>query len=341
MVTKSIDLMRNVGRGLKPEDPEVDEFDELDGLITGHRSSMTFPISVNIPEDLLVTSCSFCHTLAEVFVAHEKSFELSCIWEMDWKPTKSDNEHDKSNALSLPTQRHLRVMQRGATMDQGAKKTNIIIVPYVNDATTTSNREDGLLNPAQIRHWLDCCQTWHGHTCEDLMSSSKETFSYHLIDVLEGCLVSMQSACRYIALSYIWGRCNTLLTLRENISAFMQKGSLSENTAGMPKSIGDAILLTRLLGERYLWVDSLCIVQDDDESKMIALSKMDRIYNRALVTVVAGGGNDANAGLPGVRPFSRTNPSTRVQVNSELQVEIVGHGPIKLRDSIYSTRAWT
>jgi hypothetical protein len=47
-------------------------------------------------------------------------------------------------------------------------------------------------------------------------------------------------------------------------------------------------------------VDALCIVQDDEQSKHIEMSRMDQIYRNAYLTIIAAAGKDANAGLPGV-----------------------------------------
>lgn len=54
-----------------------------------------------------------------------------------------------------------------------------------------------------------------------------------------------------------------------------------------------------LLGERYLWVDSLCIMQDTPD-KHTQIQQMDLIYQGAVFCIVAAAGRDANAGLPGV-----------------------------------------
>jgi hypothetical protein len=59
--------------------------------------------------------------------------------------------------------------------------------------------------------------------------------------------------------------------------------------------------VVRLLGERYLWVDSLCIVQDDEESTQQCLDDMAAIYANAVLTIKAVEGNDANHGLHGIR----------------------------------------
>jgi hypothetical protein len=49
--------------------------------------------------------------------------------------------------------------------------------------------------------------------------------------------------------------------------------------------------LVKALNERFLWVDALCLVQNDE---------MDMIYERVLMTIVAASGDNVNAGLPGV-----------------------------------------
>lgn len=65
----------------------------------------------------------------------------------------------------------------------------------------------------------------------------------------------------------------------------------------LSRTITDAIWLTRQLGYRYLWVDALCIVQDDPiKEKMIHLTRMDAVYNCSKLTIVAASGLHANLG---------------------------------------------
>lgn len=59
----------------------------------------------------------------------------------------------------------------------------------------------------------------------------------------------------------------------------------------------DAIRMTRELGEQYLWVDSLCVVQDDASIKHRQLALMAEIYISATATLIACSGTDANARL--------------------------------------------
>jgi hypothetical protein len=61
--------------------------------------------------------------------------------------------------------------------------------------------------------------------------------------------------------------------------------------------IADAIHFVRQIGERYLWIDSLCIVQDDTSQKHGLINNKDLIFSSALLTIIAATGRDANAGL--------------------------------------------
>lgn len=58
------------------------------------------------------------------------------------------------------------------------------------------------------------------------------------------------------------------------------------------------------LGVKFLWVDCLCIVQNGTDNKT-QLGYMGYIYGGAQCTIVAGHGNDADAGLPGISNISR------------------------------------
>ncbi|KAM0395316.1 hypothetical protein ACHAQC_005165 [Fusarium culmorum] len=73
----------------------------------------------------------------------------------------------------------------------------------------------------------------------------------------------------------------------------------------LPATILDAIELTRALGVRWLWVDSLCIPQDDDEVLKRELAAMHRIYATSFLTIVAADCEDAEYGLRGLWGISK------------------------------------
>jgi hypothetical protein len=65
----------------------------------------------------------------------------------------------------------------------------------------------------------------------------------------------------------------------------------------MPLTYEESIEVVRVFGMRYLWIDALCIVQDDDEDISRHVNAMDHIYAEAYVTIAAMVGDSAEAGL--------------------------------------------
>ncbi|KAL8809880.1 MAG: hypothetical protein Q9200_003038 [Gallowayella weberi] len=190
----------------------------------------------------------------------------------------------------------------------------------------------------KLHHWITSCEHWHFDTCEAAIIT---TFPMRLIDVQEGRLAQISGRCRYIALSYLWGQCKTFRTLKESVVSLEEARGLFRQWHLIPLTIRDAILLTRQLGERYLWVDAICIVQDDWENKSEAIANMDSVYSNALVTIIAGSGIDANAGLPGLHRGTRNLRVQAERILPDLRLMAIGKGVEFLKHSVYSTRAWT
>lgn len=98
---------------------------------------------------------------------------------------------------------------------------------------------------------------------------------------------------QYAALSYCWGGNQALTLCKANI------GALSHNIPvdTLPPTLCDAVKVCRGLAIQHLWVDALCIIQDDDTSKMGEIAKMGSIYKGALVTISASSASNTNAGF--------------------------------------------
>ncbi len=177
-----------------------------------------------------------------------------------------------------------------------------------------------LLDPQQLRTWLHNCETTHGVDCQEslvhptLLGEPKDVF--RAVDVVDMCIVEVPITARYVALSYLWGKnFNQLFTTSKNLAKLSQPGALEKEK--IPRTIKDTIKLTKMLGERYLWTDSLALLHDDGFQY-----HDDWVYSRAALTVVAGSGKDANAGLPGVRKESRTFHQEIEQVKPGLRVMV-------------------
>lgn len=155
------------------------------------------------------------------------------------------------------------------------------------------------------------------------------------IDVKQMRVVSLPGNARYLALSYVWGRSPFIQLTKSNTELLKRKGSLQEHR--LPRTLEDAINLVSLLDERYLWVDALCIVQDDTVSKMEQIAQMDRIYLCAALTIVSAGGIDANSGLSGFAPGSRRSEQT-IELIGGVRFVVMSPPLLKLLDRyVYSS----
>ncbi|KAI9781435.1 MAG: hypothetical protein M1839_006029 [Geoglossum umbratile] len=77
-------------------------------------------------------------------------------------------------------------------------------------------------------------------------------------------------------------------------------GGLKRFYSAIPRTIRDTMELCRLLNERYLWVDSRCLIQDDPSDTVVGIQSMNLIYEQSLLNTVAGSGQGAEAGLLGI-----------------------------------------
>jgi hypothetical protein len=162
----------------------------------------------------------------------------------------------------------------------------------------------------------------------------------NFIDVRENCLTTLYKPERYVALSYVWGTSKSSFTVKANLNERMKPGGLTAVIDQISAVILDAISLTRDIGERYMWIDSLCIVQDDSTSKQEAISKMDIVYENALMTIIAAADGNADDGLPGVRHCSRRMAQASATIGPDLRM-IVPHNLKALEHSTWASRAWT
>ena len=98
---------------------------------------------------------------------------------------------------------------------------------------------------------------------------------------------------RYAALSYCWGKGSTLALTSQTLSAFKTNISYSS----MPKTYRQAVVFTRLLGIQYLWIDSICIIQEGGPDWQQESAKMGDIYRNAEIVLSGDCGLDTDAGF--------------------------------------------
>ncbi|EGZ71350.1 HET-domain-containing protein, partial [Neurospora tetrasperma FGSC 2509] len=159
----------------------------------------------------------------------------------------------------------------------------------------------GWLNACLGKHGPECCTTLSGERIDELLPPVLPT---RIIDVgpREGSgsarLVESQGERgHYTALSYCWGSSRKsdrpYLTTTETLEKHLSELPWDL----LPKTLRDAILLTRAVGMRYLWIDSLCIIQDSNDDWEKEAARMGTLYAQARLVIAATIGTDAQAGL--------------------------------------------
>ena len=200
----------------------------------------------------------------------------------------------------------------------------IMFQPYAELMAGSDKRDDltgsgrlvgDRVDTKTLRNWLRQCEDRHGKNCStpQWLGNVKQSNSLKVIDVKRRCIANAPPRCRYLALSYVWGACQTFRSTTANIAQFREAKGFDKEI--VPKTIADAMKLVVALGERYLWVDALCITQDDDTDKAEQIMQMDLIYAGALLTIIAAGGKDAAAGLPGISEGTRSAKQGTVRVS--------------------------
>ncbi|KAH3947582.1 hypothetical protein HBI81_039660 [Parastagonospora nodorum] len=148
-----------------------------------------------------------------------------------------------------------------------------------------------------VKRWIMECDDAH-----DCTSNAKTNLPRRLLDVRNNSvrvheITHEDEGTKYACLSHCWGYppnkilCNTLATFNDYRQAVPWEK--------LPKTFRDAISFTRKLGVPFLWIDSLCIVQNDKDKKdwQEQSANMANIYRNAYITLAATAAKDSDGGL--------------------------------------------
>jgi hypothetical protein len=209
------------------------------------------------------------------------------------------------------------------------------------------------INLEQVKQWIQVCDREHSKCTCAVLSKNVAPFEMIFIDVERKCLTMGDSTAKYTTLSYVWGLQKAVVrTLLSNIDALKIHLSLSKDWDKLPAAIKDAIILTEALNIRFLWVDRLCIIQDDNSSLEENISRMASIYSNACFTIVAADGNEADFGLRGIHTSSGPRTYFQNMINfhdlgfqfrppmKPLQLLMEG-GSLEGSKSLWHSRGWT
>lgn len=150
---------------------------------------------------------------------------------------------------------------------------------------------------AKARGWMSMCHHNHNKTCGstqaeallptrviDVGSSTQDPRLHESTPTEHGC---------YAALSYCWGKLGSFTTTLSTLNARKAGFKLDD----LPKTCRDAIVVARHLRIKYVWIDSLCIIQDSVSDWTAEAEKMCTVYSNATITFAGLDSPDSHTGL--------------------------------------------
>ncbi|KAL4746955.1 heterokaryon incompatibility protein-domain-containing protein [Aspergillus terricola var. indicus] len=192
-----------------------------------------------------------------------------------------------------------------------------------------------------MKHWLAECLTSHQH-CTRLPSQSPPMLPTRVLkiswtgppDYFNIKLhISNGEHAHYIALSHCWGSANPLKTVKANLHVHQE----SIPFQSLPPTFYDAVVNADNIGCCYLWIDSLCIIQDDQDDWETEAAQMASVYANAMITFAATGAVDSSEGCASSRVCPLLIPITG---NEVARVRLEEHF-LDCHNAPLNLRAWT
>ena len=165
----------------------------------------------------------------------------------------------------------------------------------------------------QIQLWLQTCLETH-RSCRSALNSRLPARVLHVGQTDESSiyLVEPQDNTAYICLSYSWGKSEFLKLTTKNLQA-CREGILVDS---LPTSFQHVIELARRLDVKYVWIDALCILQNDKRDWEVEGSKMADIYQSSLLTVAMSNGSN---------PDQDCLPKIEIETIDSIQARLIYH----------------
>jgi hypothetical protein len=225
----------------------------------------------------------------------------------DWGAPDDDDRNDENVCFNISSNSlHFHLFtKRGVvnldlfTLEHSPRFKHIRVATLIPPSTNLD------INCDQVRQWILHCEQQHSSCGKNPVSTPLRLLDLKMaaIGIVHIVEVNMDLAgehhvppvhLRYACLSHCWGNSRSKhLTKRSNLDTNMS----GIPVAGLPRTFRDAVEVSQALDIRYLWIDSLCIVQDDDADWETHVELMADIYRNAYITLAAGTSEDDEGGF--------------------------------------------
>lgn len=200
-----------------------------------------------------------------------------------------------------------------------------------------------------VQRWLSICRKSHSKedgpcgSSSPLTQTSTPDMQIWLIDLHESCLISTPLRNKeYATLSYIRESHPGLRLERSNLRDLCESGALDPYDLNilLHQTVKDTMLLTKSLGIRYLWIDTLCIMHEDQYNDTNISTLLCSVFQNGIVNICAATGDKCHAGLPGTALTARDLVQP---VSSILGMKLLAVKPVEgyIQDSAWNNMTST
>ncbi|KAL6693795.1 heterokaryon incompatibility domain-containing protein [Trichoderma pleuroticola] len=311
------------------------------------------------------SECSLCKIIAAAIPpevrSEVKARNTTCrlVWELDGRDSLDPSSRKRTRRLRIRwSQERLKayeaylVLAAPATYDE----SNLDYPLLLNEETQFLGRRIGpVVNKRNlIREFLRLCENNHDERCtgklgiEDPFAETLKQSYFGVIDIQNQNLVPLPytnnkdylSFQPYATVSYVWGNIRDHRTTLSNIQDRLKSGGLAQTIDALPVALKQSIDLIENLGIRYIWIDSLCIIQDSSHSWNLNSRTMHLIYGNSTLTICAADGASAEVGLRAIDKNHSVEQNIG-QVAPDVHLVLHQSPESNIEDSVWNRRAWT
>jgi hypothetical protein len=167
-----------------------------------------------------------------------------------------------------------------------------------------------------VKKWVAQCLDEHPSCSKDPSALPTRVISVGNSEHDTHLLISNELYGHWVVLSHCWGNKREGITTSRNIAEREQRLEVDK----LPVLFQDAIYITRRLGYKFIWIDSLCILQDSEADWRTESLKMAQYYGGSILNISASAAPDASTGIFESGDLNRENkvPAIRLECHSKV-----------------------
>jgi hypothetical protein len=351
----------SICNNLDPRGHAYSRQDEKSGGASGKRKLPQWSTALSLPIDsrrlarLTASNCRFCRLLADVVQAFwpswldkRPSITLNTGWNTPLRVSLVGQEGIQKLVEIFCSRGKLSAIDQGRTtagaMSLTFPECSTPPWPALGSSRDIPQSSDSDDSYSFVKQCLDACESNQRHVRCRNHNPSNPTRLIDLRGKTPRLCIAPPEPVSYIALSHCWGKDVPITTTKTTLRKRLRSIDIEE----LPPLFQDAVTIARRLQVNFLWIDSLCIVQDDAIDWQRESARMAAVYSSAHLTIAAAAASDGHEHCLKTResPMSLSYSNTKGKTFELKARQVADHHPHSddkdppLIGGPLSTRAW-